>query len=79
MRQYDFITIQQVPNSNPAIFAIINNKSGDELGTLSYYGRWKQWVLNARSEAVFAASCLLDICDFIHTELPGKGIKPTAT
>lgn len=73
MKKYKFITIRQVENETfegHPVYRIFNNKSGDQLGTLSFYKPWKQYVMSAREYCVFNNSCLRDLLDFIDNEVP---------
>lgn len=72
-KKYKFITIKVIPldefNGKP-LYAIVNNKTGDELGKLFYYKPWKQYCFTQASEGcVFNKDCLRDIIDFIEKEI----------
>lgn len=68
MKKYRFITIRQdgaeTFNGKP-VYRIYNNHSGDQLGILSFYKMWKQYVFSAMSGCVFNDSCLRDVLDFM--------------
>ena len=68
MKKYKYITIKQLEeevfNEKP-VYRIYNNKSGDQLGVLSYYKPWKCYVFSTREDYVFNISCLVDIVDFM--------------
>lgn len=51
----------------------LNRKSNDELGSVSYYKQWKQFVFEPYElgDVVFNASCLRDIAHFLE-RLTGK-------
>ena len=46
-------------------WACMNSKSGDVLGSVSYYKRWKKWVIEFQEDCVFDSKCLRDIADFL--------------
>jgi len=67
-KRYKFITIQDFSELHgKPMFEIINNKSGDMLGTIEYYPRWRQYVCYFEESAVFNTECLLNIIDFINS------------
>ena len=46
----------------------LNNKSGDILGEITYYARWKDYVFSAWNDlCVFNATCLDDISEFMKS------------
>lgn len=79
-KKYKFIWIRNVNgelyNGKP-VYRIFNNRSGDQLGILSFYRPWKQYVFSSQPECVFNDSCLRDVLDFIgliaRTEKEGGG------
>ena len=73
MKKYKFITIAQDNGESfvgMPVYRIRNNRSGDQLGIISYYKQWKQYVFSSREECVFNNSCLRDVLDFIENEIP---------
>ncbi len=48
------------------VYRIFNNKSGGQLGILSYYRPWRQFVLSSQPECVFNDSCLRNVLDFME-------------
>lgn len=69
MKKYKYFTIMQLPderfNAKP-VYRIFNNKSEDEIGALSWYKPWKQYVFSTDKDSVFNASCLKDVIDFME-------------
>jgi hypothetical protein len=67
-RKYRYITIRQedgeVFDGYP-VYRIFNNRAGAQLGIISWYKPWKQWVLSSQPECVFNDSCLRDVLDFM--------------
>lgn len=69
MKKYKYITIQQEDNemfADHPVYRIINNRAKNQLGILSYYKPWKEYVFSSQPECVFNNSCLRDVLDFIE-------------
>ena len=75
MQTYKYITIEQrddeMFNKHP-VYRIYNNRSKEEIGILSYYKPWRQYVFSSQPDCVFNNTCLLDVLDFMknHTKKP---------
>ena len=72
--RYKFIDIFQdnmaeTFNEKP-VYRIYNNRTKAQLGMLSWYEPWKQYVFSSQPECVFNLSCLEDVIDFIKNEIP---------
>ncbi len=68
-KKYKYITIKQVANElfeGIPVYRIFNNKSNDQLGIISYYKPWKQYVFSSTEECDFNISCLKDVIDFME-------------
>ena len=71
-KKYKFITIKPSKNGvftktakgQHPLYVITNNRGGDIIGILSFYGPWKQYVFES-GDAVFNDSCLRDVLDFM--------------
>ena len=72
MKKYKYITIRQdneeMFEKHP-VYRIFNNRSGSQLGILSYYRPWKQYVFSSQPECVFNNECLKDVLDFIEIQI----------
>lgn len=73
MKKYKFITIRQVDgelfNKKP-VYRIFNNRNvTSQLGIISYYNPWKEYVFSSLPECVFNNSCLRNVVDFIENEI----------
>ena len=72
MEKYKFITIKQVDGElfekNP-VYRIFNNKGITQLGILSFYKPWKQYVFSSQPDCVFNNSCLRDVLDFMENKV----------
>lgn len=67
-RVYRFIVIEQRGSevfSGRPVYRIFNRRSGAQLGILSYYSPWKEYVFSSREDCVFNRSCLLDVLNFL--------------
>ena len=73
MKKYKYITIQQdgaETFNGKSVYRIYNNRSKDQLGILSWYKPWKEYVFSSKEECVFNNSCLKDVLDFIENVIP---------
>ena len=69
MKKYKYITIKQVGEEmfeGKPVYRIFNNKSKKQIGILSYYKLWKEYVFSSKEGCVFNNSCLIDVIDFIN-------------
>ena len=62
---YEFINFEVINGCTGQYWICRNNKSGDALGEVIHYRRWKQWVFAPTGESIYSAGCLKDICEFI--------------
>jgi len=75
MKKYKYITIRQDNNEifkEKPVYRIYNNKSQDQLGILSFYKPWKEYVFSSLPDCVFNNSCLRDVLDFLEKEAKEK-------
>ena len=73
MKKYRFVTIKNEGDElfgGKLVYRIRNNRSKDQLGLISYYKPWKEYVFSSREECVFNNSCLRDVLDFIENVIP---------
>ncbi len=47
---------------------VVNNESGALLGTVAWYGPWRQYVFEVIDQPIFNNGCLVELTDFL-TEL----------
>ena len=56
-----------------SIWAVENNKSGEELGLIKWHAQWRQYCFVSHSHdnysIIYAQSCLRDIADFIKEQM----------
>lgn len=62
--KYKYIYFYQ-DEDNKSVYYCRNIKSDFLLGQLAYYPRWRSYVFAAESSAIWSASCLADIIDFM--------------
>jgi len=68
-KKYNFITIKIVPDEiieGKSVYEITNNKTGNYLGSLTYYKPYKAYVFSSCEGKVFGANCLKDVLDFME-------------
>lgn len=58
-----FVKIEQKPKTS--VWHCRNNRSGNELGIVKWYGPWRQYCYFPTTPAVYSAGCLNDIQEFI--------------
>lgn len=68
---YEYIAI--VSNNDTwqgkPIFEILNKNSSEPLGRIFYYPSWGRFVVQYNPDAIFDASCIKDIVDFLDNEI----------
>ena len=65
---YQFIRFEKIADKpKTSVWACLNIRSGTQLGTVMWYGRWRQYCYFQVPgiEAVYSAGCLGDINAFI--------------
>lgn len=73
MKKYKYISIKQVDEEmflGKPVYRIFENSSGDQLGIISWYKPWKEYVFSSKDFCVFNNGCLKDILDFINNVIP---------
>jgi len=73
MKKYKFITIEQrdgeVFEKHP-VYRIYNNRSKGQIGILSFYKPWKEYVFSSKEDCVFNNTGMRDVLDFIENIIP---------
>ena len=62
--QFKYFSVEQIPPTSGRklpTFDIINNRAGDVLGEIKWYGAWRQWAVFAEGSTVWSDSCLDDL------------------
>ncbi len=65
--KYKYIHFGKIdlPGKKTSIWECFNNKSDYHLGTVKWYGSWRQYCFFPSSNTVFNKGCMEDINDFI--------------
>jgi hypothetical protein len=74
-KRYKYISIKQVNEemfNNHPVYRIFNNKIGDQIGMISFYKPWKEYVFSSIEDCVFNNTCLYDVLDFIDNVIKKK-------
>lgn len=75
MKKYRYITIKQVNEEvfdKHPVYRIFNTRSNGQIGIISFYKPWKEYVFSSEDNCVFNNSCLHDVLDFIENEIPSN-------
>lgn len=73
MKKYKYISIIQVADEvfgNKPVYRIYANRGGAQIGILSFYKPWKEYVFSSKDDCVFNNGCLKDVLDFIENVIP---------
>ena len=60
-----FVQLPPTPQRVTAQWDVINKNSGTVLGSISWYGAWRQYCFFTLDDIVFSTSCLEEINTFI--------------
>lgn len=66
---YEHIFIELVGKSESgktSIFDVCDKRYGGSLGTIRWFGRWRQYAFFPEDDTIYSAGCLDDIADFIR-------------
>lgn len=67
-KQYKFIEMHggdPMPGRKTRIYEVCNKQSGAWLGSIRWYGSWRQYCFMPAADTVFSSGCMADIIDFI--------------
>lgn len=59
-----FVRVGEKPKTS--VWSCRNNRSGGELGTVEWYGPWRQYCFLPSGPSVYSDGCLQDIQTFIE-------------
>ena len=62
--KYKYIEFCAQPGSSPS-WLCINRKHSDQLGAVVYSNGWRQYIYEPTVQAIYSASCLRDIAEFL--------------
>jgi len=64
--EYQYIHFVKVADkAKTSVWSCRNNRSGAELGRISWYGPWRQYCYEPTAQAVYSDSCLIGIAAFL--------------
>ena len=69
VKRYRFFDVRRRPaelHRKTRDFDVVNARSGAELGSIEWYGPWRQYVLTSHAGVVWSAGCLADVQDFMR-------------
>jgi hypothetical protein len=72
IQKYRFMIIKQMNGEvfeGHPVYRIYNKKTMTQLGIISWYKPWKEYVFSSQPECVFNNSCLSDVLDFIENKI----------
>lgn len=69
--KYKFFSIQQNKAEEFEGHPVyrIYSKTNAQIGIISWYKPWKEYVFSSMPECVFNNSCLRDVLDFVETKI----------
>ncbi len=64
-----YITFQPLPPGPATLkWSVVTKIKPQQIGTISWFGRWRKYCFNPAPDTVFEQVCLRDIADFIETK-----------
>lgn len=69
MAEFEFIDIRETGRSDSGltgIYDVTNRRSGQLLGTIRWFGAWRQYVFAPAAQTLYSAGCLVDVAAFMH-------------
>lgn len=71
-----FVLVDEKPKIyRTTVWSCQNNKSGEELGVVKWYGPWRQYCYFPAQPSVYSAGCMDDIANFIRMLMDERGKK----
>lgn len=67
-RRYKYIHIQNVNYESfegHPVYRIFNNKTKVQLGIISWYKPWREYVFSSKEDCIFNITCLGDVEEFM--------------
>lgn len=67
-RHYEYIFVSwagQSVSGKTSRYAVYNTRSGDQIGEIRWFGRWRHYTFFPADGTAFSAGCLRDIADLI--------------
>lgn len=57
------------------VWWVFSKRQGTRLGTIKWYGPWRQYVFYPATQTLFNRGCLVDIVFFVDTEMAARRKK----
>ena len=65
--KYEYIDMEEVEKkAKTSVFAIFSNSSKEHIGTIKWYGPWRQYCFFPVDDTIWNKGCLTDVIDFIN-------------
>lgn len=64
--KYLFFLDETPEGRKTSVVAVLAARSGDRLGTIKWFGRWRQYAFFPESETIYNPECLKSICEYIE-------------
>lgn len=70
MRDFKFIRFEKREDKHDGkpVYAIVNKRSGEELGQAFYYAPRRQWCARFDEDVVWSQDCIADVREFLQTQ-----------
>lgn len=65
---YEYIHMSWLGSSKSGktqVYGIYNSRSGDQIGEVKWFGRWRQYAFFPEDGSIYSAGCMFDIVHFI--------------
>jgi hypothetical protein len=59
--EYLKFLFHQPPDRKTVIVSVFNKRSNSKLGSIRWYGAWRQYCFHPESQTIFNRGCLIDI------------------
>ena len=60
----DFKLVHRKPKT--AVYRVVSKSSGETLGSIYWYGSWRQYVFQPEPETIWSRGCMRQVFDFIQ-------------
>ncbi len=67
MGYISILLTERRPKTN--VWTVFSTRTGNPLGHIKWFGRWRQYTFMPEFDTVFSSGCLNDIQDFIDNEM----------
>jgi hypothetical protein len=75
--EYEYIQIEEIEQrgKKTSVFPIFSKSSGEHLGTIKWYGPWRQYCFYPLDETIWNDGCLKDVTAFLIGLKLGRKLK----